>query len=45
MKAADHSPNALRSPPRERIMKYRTLGRSRIEDCDAPLGDEERAGR
>lgn len=45
MKVADHSPNALRSPPRERIMKYRTVGWFRTENCDVPLGDEGQAGR
>jgi hypothetical protein len=51
MKVADHSPtiaerspNAHRSPPRGRSMKYRTLGRTGIEDGDVPLADERQTG-
>jgi hypothetical protein len=44
MKVADRPPNALRSPPRERIMNYRTLGLSRVEDGDAPLDEDPRTG-
>jgi hypothetical protein len=44
MKVADHSPNAYRPPPGERSMKYRTPGRTRIEDGDMPLDDERQTG-
>jgi hypothetical protein len=44
MKVADHSPNAHRPPPRGRSMKYRTLGRTGIEDGDMPLDDERPTG-
>ncbi|GAB2840902.1 hypothetical protein GCM10027176_50920 [Actinoallomurus bryophytorum] len=40
MKIADHSPNASEG----RSMKYRTLGRTGIEDGDVPLDDERRTG-
>jgi hypothetical protein len=36
IKVADHSPNASKG----RSMEYRTLGRTAIEDGDAPLDDE-----
>jgi hypothetical protein len=44
MKVADHSLNAHRTPPSRRNMKYRTLGRTRIEDGDMPLDDERPTG-
>jgi hypothetical protein len=44
MKVPDHSPNAHRSPPRGRSMKYRTLGRTAIEGGDVALGGERQAG-
>jgi hypothetical protein len=44
MKVADHSPNAHRPPPRGRSMKYRTLGRTGLEDGDVPLDDERPTG-
>jgi hypothetical protein len=44
MKVADHSPNAHRPPPRGRSIKYRTLGRTGIEDCDVALDDERQPG-
>jgi hypothetical protein len=40
MKVADHSPNASKG----RSMKYRTLGRTGIEDCDVALDDERQTG-
>jgi hypothetical protein len=36
MKVADHSPNASKG----RSMEYRTLGRTGIEEGDAPFDDE-----
>jgi hypothetical protein len=40
IKVADHSPNASKG----RSMEYRTLGRTGIEDGDAPLDDERQSG-
>ena len=44
MKVTAHSSNAHRPPPRGRSMKYRTLGRTGIEDGDVPLDDERQSG-
>ena len=40
MKLADQSPNAVKG----RSMKYRTLGRTGIEDGDVALDDERQTG-